>query len=360
MELTYEYKLRFRPAGDEISDQAWELRRRHYIDCWARIGEILGRRDYDLGDYKYTVEASWQPMLHSHRHYASVMQEIDKARARGEYDVIAHGRKFQSARRSVPIRVTVSGPKPSNQTSLGFLTEAVAKCYICDIFLISSLAAPGSCNFRGATLSKVGGNERNKIRDDDVSLSDQIFEAAAVQAQESPWPPVRYLRVDDVVHWYFTHRSGLSQVATDRVERALFCILYMAKDSDGPTQLVWIFHALEEMTGTTEGQGRRMLRDRIRALLVRNQQQDGALNKKFKDLYEMRSEFVHGGLDLIHPLSNEFLQDDVSEEYWKFVINWDFGFRLLLASIQETILRGWLQPEFSIEMSGAPTPKPCS
>lgn len=191
-----------------------------------------------------------------------------------------------------------------------------------------------------------------------MSLSDAYFEIASVHAQTFPWPPVRNLDVKEVTNWYFTHRSGLAQVSKPRVERALFCLLHLAKSNSDPTLLIWILHALEEMkgTGNTQGQaqGQRALKERIRLVLNCNQQQIGELNKRFKSLHKARNEFVHGGLDLIHPVHADLLDHAIDETLMKTFDVGNFGFRLLLAVIQETIEKGWLQPEFTTIFTGRP------
>ena len=45
------------------------------------------------------------------------------------------------------ITVEVTGPKHDDPNRLAYLAKSVGKTYIAHVFLVSSLAAPGACDF---------------------------------------------------------------------------------------------------------------------------------------------------------------------------------------------------------------------
>ena len=72
------------------------------------------------------------------------------------------------------------------------------------------------------------------------------------------------------------------------------------------------------------------------------------LKRKLDDLYEYRSGLVHGGLEVYHPLQFEVLDPWVEKKYHRLMDVIDFGFAILLITLQTIIAKGLASTEVYI------------
>jgi len=63
-------------------------------------------------------------------------------------------------------------------------------------------------------------------------------------------------------------------------------------------------------------------------------------------MYDYRSSFVHGGLQVIHPMHNEQIDNRIDDQYSKIVELSLYGTRLLLASLQRYIEENWSEVRY--------------
>ena len=125
------------------------------------------------------------------------------------------------------------------------------------------------------------------------------------------------------------------------MERVLFSLMHIAAEELSPNTVIWLFYALESLFTTRVGENRKGLEERINLLLQPSDKEWEKIRKKLIELYDYRSSMVHGGLEIIHVMHNENTDKAVEDAYLRLNQLADFGFRLLLASIQETIKNGW-------------------
>ena len=140
--------------------------------------------------------------------------------------------------------------------------------------------------------------------------------------------------------WVRAHRSKLTQVATQRIEKALFALYHMCKEDSSPGAIIWAFYGLETLFETKTGESLGILTERATLLLELGQKHLRSLKKGLRGLYDTRSAFVHGGLEVYHPMGNEALEKKVDEVRWRLMEETEFGFSLLLARIQKVIALG--------------------
>lgn len=129
-------------------------------------------------------------------------------------------------------------------------------------------------------------------------------------------------------------------------------MMHIARGEYSPTTVIWIFYALEAIYDTRVGESFTNLTSRIALLLGATPEQANRLRKNLRELYDFRNSFVHGGLEVIHPARNEQLDRDLDHRFTRVMSSCDFGFRILLCSVQEIAKRGWIEPVFSEVLSG--------
>jgi len=115
---------------------------------------------------------------------------------------------------------------------------------------------------------------------------------------------------------------------------------HIAKTDLSLATIIWQFYALETLYDTQPGENRRALTHRIGLVLSPDDKQRAYLKKELRDLYDIRSGFAHGGREVAHPMNNEAVDQRVSEEYRKLMDASEFGFAVVLTSIQRLIGRG--------------------
>ena len=188
-----------------------------------------------------------------------------------------------------------------------------------------------------------------------ADTSNYYFEAAFLYSKDHSWPVIENLPLRTVHSWLSSVRAELSMVPSTRMESVIFALLHISQAGASPTAVTWLFYALETFYDTKTGENFRSMVERIRIFLSPDDKQLQNLRKKLRLLYDIRSAFIHGGLRVIHPLNNEILDKSIEEEYSRLSDAIDFGFCLILSSIQEIIKRGWIEPEFREIVVGKPT-----
>src|SRR5690606_34992519 len=189
-----------------------------------------------------------------------------------------------------------------------------------------------------ATLRLRGGGERWNTRE--LSLSEYSFDLAYLRSIEGGWPTAAVLDLDAVSHWYASIRSGANQVPENRMEKVLFAILHICKVEVALDTIIWLFYALETLYDTQPGENRRALNNRIALVLQPDDKQRSHLKEQFKRLYDIRSGFAHGGREIAHPMNDESLDRRVEAKYRELLDTAEFGFAILLASVQSAAASG--------------------
>ena len=110
--------------------------------------------------------------------------------------------------------------------------------------------------------------------------------------------------------------------------------------------VVWIFHALEALLTTRVGENISGLVRRVSLLLEASPRQAKAVNKKIRQLYDMRSALVHGGYPVAHPLRREIMDQRLEEGFMRLIRNTEDGFGLLVAVMQRMVILGINEVKF--------------
>lgn len=350
MSTTSHYVFEVPTPGADIVDDDWERTIPAHIEALQAAPSLLNHRTIDFDKRRATFTLEWSQLIRSYQRHFSVMREIEafRQRPRGEKAYVDVLHKFPRKRPRITIELTLSGRKSKDEGPHGY--SAAVESFLHDVFLIMNIAAPGSCNFYLASLRSKDEKHRKQLAE--VSLSQFNFELALRNRRDGKWPAPKMLDVRQVVDWVFAVRRGVTQVPQSRMEKVLFALLHIAKTDVSPVVVVWLFYALETLFDTRPGENRRALLERAKLLLSPNERDAAVLGKNLRGLYEYRSKLVHGGLEIIHPMHHEGLDRRVWEKYLELAKVAEFGFALVLVSVQAIIEKGWREPRFAEVLSG--------
>ncbi|AZF33391.1 hypothetical protein C4J89_3933 [Pseudomonas sp. R4-35-07] len=220
--------------------------------------------------------------------------------------------------------------------------------FLYDIFFILNIARPGVCDFLGIRID----SGRGLITE--LRLSADCFESGFrnLLAGDSLFAP-RILPLSSVVCWYKKLNMGVRQRAESGVEKAIFSVLHICCGADADVVwVIWAFHALEAIYGTKVGEGFTNLVERISTLLKLDAQGKRMLKKHLREMYDCRSSFVHGGYRVHHPMKNEIMDQSLNEDFKKLLEVSQFGFNLVVLSLQALVENGWYGLKIEEQMSG--------
>jgi hypothetical protein len=340
MSPTAQLFLETRSVSHSFRDDAWEDADQAYIDYWTSASTILKKFSFRDGRKSITVTADWRPIVR-----------------RLERDLVATRKieDFISARRSETELTTALAKLSDSKIRIRLTVEPIdeAECYaeafIHDVYLMMNIAAPGSLNLYKACLKQDFLDRRAQHT---ISLSNMYFAIAWLDRNRNRWPKATRLPLPDVVSWYSKVRTGAYQTPRNRMEKVLFALLHLGTTEDTPATVVWLFNGLETLFGTRPGDNRRALFERAKLLLQPNEKEQRYLRNNLDKLYKIRSSFVHGGMEVVHPMHNELLDPAVEKKWSELSAACEFGFRLLLAALQRTIENGWTAPKFKEVLEG--------
>jgi len=249
--------------------------------------------------------------------------------------------------------VTVSNSKLSKEVPVNHALYHV-ESFLHDMFLILNLAAPGSCSLWRATLRAKGSLARFRFARSELSLSDYEFDNAYMGIYWKKWPAPKIMELDKVAEWYRAVRNEINQIPENRAQKVLFALMHISKADTSLDVITWLFYALETLYDTQPGENRRALTNRIGLMLSPNDKQRSYLKDELRKLYEIRSGFIHGGLEITHPMSNERLDKRVDGKFRELMDASEFGFATLLTSVQSAIERGCKELNFKETLVGVP------
>jgi hypothetical protein len=178
----------------------------------------------------------------------------------------------------------------SNGKSPTVYVSGLIEYFLFDLFLIMNIAAPAAYNLYSAEV-----NRHNMIVPNSLGLSNHLFETSFLLSKEQGGPKIDFIPAQDVINWFFSVRSEIRMVPQNRMEKVLFALLHIAKTGVSPNTIVWLFYALETLFDTKAGENFSALISRAKLLLQMTDKDTKILKKRMRELYNLRSAFVHGG-----------------------------------------------------------------
>lgn len=325
---------------NSIADTGWEITDPAHISAWIAADKTTSRANFETEDgLEYIVDVDLSPVINRLKANYEIMSRIYKNENIQDKAQDAQSLSIEN------ILVTFQITHPDRRSGV----ESIIDYYLNDLFLIMNISAPASFSLYRTMIA-------SEARfDHSLDLSNYNFDISWLSSFEGKWPTVNFIDFDKTFVWFFKVRGKFSLVPKNKMERVLFSVLHICRGELSPATIVWIFNALETLYDTKPGENFRILIERISLLLSASKDEKANLKKSMRKLYDIRSAFVHGGLDIIHPLHDEAIDKNVDDAYYRLLEAAEFGFQVLLASLQEIIVRGWVAPKFNEVIEDAGT-----
>ena len=162
------------------------------------------------------------------------------------------------------------------------------------------------------------------------------------------WPEIRELPLSTVWRWLKASSSIESNFATGAVGRALHAAAHILYTRNFVTELVWVMVGLESLFTSGEGGLLHQVRDRGQAFLGPS----ARAGKDISEMYRIRSKFLHGKFDFPGPHYTDHGGDEFRHWNADMLQALATGRAMLLASLQELIVRDWHELQFGVSVHG--------
>jgi Apea-like HEPN len=319
---THELSITVKSPGRQ-HDEEWETVMPREIAFWKMGVVTLASRNYCHNDNVVVVGVNWKPLV-------SMMTRDYKLEVQASTGRVSHEDWF--AKRAKPLRLkaicTVTGPEALSPFS-GY-SHFFVEYFLYEIFLIANLALPGSAEFLNFQVEWEEGSER-------LRLSAFYFSEWMIRTIEGKSPGAKILNLDQTIEWFNRVNPHVTQKAENSTQKALYSTYQLCR-SDGQIDFVlWLFKALESLLNTKVGENFGAIVRRTNALLELNEKQQDHCKKTLRKLYDLRSSFIHGGYEVLHPLNMSSIDPRLDDDYSKILEISIEGFGILVALLQALI-----------------------
>jgi hypothetical protein len=213
---------------------------------------------------------------------------------------------------------------------------------ISDFLIMVNLCHPGLIELKTSELV------HNGILQEHTSLPkmDGIsIQSALVYSGKMNWPHLRTLKLIDAWNWHLQRKTYLEMEGfeNDPTSRAInaFSRLFESPTMDIAMHLVWAMVGIEALYVRGKDSVMQQVRDKVPSVLGEHEM----FKKGFKKMYEFRSRFIHGDLDI----PGLYHLGDAGAEIEKYHTDQErtvsFAVAILTASLQEIITGNWKMPE---------------
>lgn len=317
---------------------------RFQVRTWDAACNLLNEITYSTPKGDVTILTNWRAARNR-------VEQIARFECLSNEDKLRFIKEMSQPDRN-PLRISfevhASSSAATEEAQQNF-ARYVLELYLHEFFLAMNLAAPTCCDFYGSRIL-----ETQNTHSIELELNAAYFDPPE-ESSSSKLPPITTLPLDQVIQWIQAINMGTRQIAKTRTERAIFALLHLCKkpkfDPDG---LIWISHALEALYDTP-GQGIiQSLKQRATSVLGIPLPYQRQFRKQLSNFYELRSRYVHGSMEIAHPLENEQLDPDASSYRTNLTRAIDFGARVLISTLQAHVLNKWREIVFEEHFRGKP------
>ncbi|MGJ0486487.1 MAG: hypothetical protein ACR65R_18410 [Methylomicrobium sp.] len=305
------------------------------VCVWRDLLNTMSTRSYQHQGCSISVDCDFSPlllMLANRRAAMSRFLEDPKNVPDDCWEIFSE---------QVQCTSTVSICGSNDLSQHGWYAAFFAESHLYDLFLILNLALPGSANFHSAKVYRA-----DEKFHEEIDLSSFYFEEAWISSKKDVWPTLSVLSVESVSQWFQKVRPGFNQLPEGAIERSLFALLHICRSNGRPEDIIWLFYAFESLFETRPGENFSALFDRFCLVLEPPDEIRPRLKKELRRLYDYRSAFVHGGLQVIHPHHREVMDKRVDKQYGDIVtlsLRWT---HMLVACLQRLACHGWTELKF--------------
>ncbi len=225
-------------------------------------------------------------------------------------------------------------------------TQALFEKGLYDIAIVANIARPGSLEFGRGTLFQDG---EYKYATDEMGNVYLLREAVQL-AHSIGWPRLQTFDFAQVWLWATKQAGFVEGFGGGSTGRALNAFANLFQPGDETINLLWALVGIEALY--TKGQG--ALQEQVR---VKSQALLGELEahkKRIGQMYDFRSRFVHGDLEI----SGKYPLRDASDEYMKYqddlFASIELAEAILLATLQKLVELDWKGLTFSYQVNDLP------
>jgi hypothetical protein len=344
----YKVEVDLGRIGRTNEHDKWALIDNNDLNLWVSAESLIQEVKYSHKGVEVRVKANLSKIIYWYRTHQESNKKFNEALECGEKEVwklIPNN----DDNLILPVEISITGE--NDISSYGWYPRFFVEKYIYDIFFVMNMSVPGSCEFLNLRIRETDGSDRERLY-----LSAYNFEEAYYDYLDNKKLAPIELPIEVVFNWYKKLGMGTKQKAETDVEKAIFSLLHICKSDMDVSSIIWIFHALEAIYGTRVGEGFTNLIGRMTVFLELEERSQKIVKKHLRELYNYRSSFVHGGYKVHHPMRNEIIDKRLNDDYSRTYELGQFGFNLIVASIQQLIRKDWFGIEVSEEIKGIACP----
>ena len=295
-------------APQRFSDEHDDVIGPAYQAVWRDSSRYASSRRYHHNGVEVTIEMDWSVIARR------------KIRDAGRLD--RSGRMPQEI--EVPTEVAIKGNDvgaANRPTSI-----SIIRYHISNVFLAMNLAAPGCASFEDCRIA-----DGSPLK---IDLPGTSFELAWIASLEGVWPPISAISLDRCFTWLAPLEERFVRVGRSRRERVAASLLQIARMECSPQSAVWIWYCVEALFRSPRRNVFNHVRDHMCRLLGANHNQSIMLENVLRPLFDLRSEFTHGKLPIIHPYCVDPTGNEWEAEMNRYADAYNAGIHALLACAQ--------------------------
>ncbi|OIR04998.1 hypothetical protein GALL_128140 [mine drainage metagenome] len=214
----------------------------------------------------------------------------------------------------------------------------ITESYVKYLLIFLNIAKPGAFDSReGITIGTLNFETKTKVDKDVFPMLANTIHLSLNLVGKYKWPPIQELSINDTLKWFDKHWEAFTTMPKNRIERALNAFSYLFHDSLADTSPSDLFFSLVGIEALfVEGNESVQKQVAVKSQLLLGKRNE--FKKKFKELYEFRSRYVHGQLNLINKYYLRDADTDLQDHLSKTYDNSNLAILILIASIQKHIL----------------------
>ena len=313
-EIRTTVEVLLRSVEREVEGHDSFMRQAHQ-SAWRDLSRLASTRVYSHRSAKIAVNLDWS------------------VAARRLVEISGKTRNFPPKQLKLNAKVSILDETPDS-ISLMHYPPFFVSYHLCNVFLAMNISAPGSADFGGVCISS-----DDAPMDMEIDLAAYDYDYAWTSSRDGKWPDIRQVPLEACFDWLAPLEKRVVQVADSDIERLLLSLLRIAQLDSSPDSVIWICSGLEALFPTSVGKAQPQLIAAIGNLLKASADQEKTLRNCLREIYRLRNAFAHGNLPVIHPYSNERIDGRVDNEYGRYVAVHLDGVRLLLACVQQMVLK---------------------
>jgi hypothetical protein len=216
--------------------------------------------------------------------------------------------------------------------------EYFVEKYVQLLLIYSNLAKPGAFDTRDGFLKIQEVNKKNTTIINEFQMLSNSISYAIELANRYKWPPIKELSIKNTLNWLNQHWNAFESISENRIQRALnafsylFHNTYLSDDNSSGD----LFHALVGIEAIyVDGNNNIQGQVNQKSQLLLGKRND--FKKIFNELYDYRSRYVHGQLNIVNRYFIDDNEDDAIDQILNTYDKSSFAIAILVSTLQKHI-----------------------